>query len=131
VRSAAIVRRLDSLADMADLVDFPVRSAPADALGFAQQALAADGFRTTAQTEWTCIVEKGSSGTRALAGGFAERSILKLSVFDGGSGTTVLRVEKQGSGWSGGALGAHKAKKAFEAATQRVGSSLQDAGLLA
>lgn len=116
---------------MADVIDFQVRSGPADTLGFAQQVLAADGFRTTAQTEWTCLVEKGSSGNRALAGGFAERSIIKLSVFEGGNGLTVLRVEKQGSGWSGGVLGAHKATKAFAAATQRIGSSLQSAGHLA
>lgn len=40
------------------------------------------------------------------------------------------RVASRGSGWSGGALGAHKAKKAFEAATQRVGSALHGAGLV-
>lgn len=116
---------------MTDLAEFRVKSAPADALGFAQQALAADGFRTTAQTEFSCIAEKGSSKNRALAGGFAERSIVKLAVFDGGPGVSLLRIEKQGSGWSGGYLGAQKAKKGFKAATERVGSSLQDAGLLA
>lgn len=116
---------------MADLVEFRVTSMPADALGFAQHALAADGFRTTAQTEWSCIAEKGSSTNRALAGGFAERSILKLSVFDGGPGVSLLRIEKQGSGWSGGILGAQKAKKGFNTAAERVGSSLQQAGLLA
>lgn len=116
---------------MADAVDFRVLSSPGDTLAFTQQALAADGFRITASTDWSCIVEKGSSGKRALAGGFAERSILKLSVFDGGAGMTVLRVEKHGSGWSGGMLGAHKATKAFEVATRRVGWSLQSAGLLA
>ncbi len=116
---------------MADFIDFRVRSAPSDALTFAQQALGADGYRTTAHSEWTCLVEKGSTANRALAGGFAERSILKLAVFDGGEGTTVLRVEKQGSGWSGGVLGASKASKAFAAATQRVGWSFQEAGLLA
>ncbi len=116
---------------MADVLDFQVRSGATDALALAQQALGAGGFRTTAQTEWTCLMEKGSSGKRALAGGFAERSILKLSAFDGGQGASVLRVEKQGSGWSGGVLGAHKAGKAFEAATQRIGWSLQNVGLLA
>jgi hypothetical protein len=116
---------------MADVVDLKVRLGAVEALGFAEQALGADGFRTTAQTEWSRMVEKGSSTNRALAGGFAERSILKLTVFDGGDGTTLLRIEKQGSGWSGGILGAHKAGKAFEAATQRVGWSLQSAGLLA
>ncbi len=116
---------------MADIVDFQVRSGPADTLGFAQQVLAADGFRTTAQTEWTCLVEKGSSGKRALAGGLVERSIVKLSVFEGGAGLTVLRVEKQGSGWTGGAIGAHRATKAFAAATQRIGTSLQNTGHLA
>lgn len=116
---------------VADVVDIRVRLGPLEALGFAQQALGADGFRTTAQSEWTCLVEKGSSTNRALAGGFAERSILRLTVFDGGEGTTMLRVEKQGSGWSGGVLGAHKAGKAFAAATQRVGWSFQEASLLA
>jgi hypothetical protein len=116
---------------MADVADFRVRCAPADALAFVQQALAADGFRTTAQTDWTCIIEKGSSATRALAGGFAERSILKASVFDGGPGLTLLRIEKQGSGWSGGILGAQKATKAFANATHRIGWSLQNAELLA
>ncbi len=81
---------------------------------FTQQTLAADAFRTTASTEWTGIAEDGSSGRRALAGGFAEWSILKLSVFDGGSGTTMPRVETHGRGWSGGMLGGHKATKAFE-----------------
>ena len=115
---------------MADVIDYRVRLGALEALGFAQQALGADGFRTTAQNEWSCIVEKGNSTNRVLAGGFAERSILKLSVFDGGEGATLLRVEKQGSGWSGGVLGAHKAGKAFEAATSRVGWSFQQAGLL-
>jgi len=116
---------------MADLADFQVKCAPVDALGFAQQALAIDGFRITAQTEHSCIAEKGSSKNRALAGGFADRSIVKLSVFDGGPGVSVLRIEKEGSGWSGGYLGAQKAKKGFKAATDRVGSSLHEGGLLA
>ena len=116
---------------MADLAEFHVKCAPADTLGFAQQALAVDGFRITAQTELSCIAEKGSTKNRALAGGFAERSIVKLSAFDGGPGVTLLRIEKHGSGWSGGYLGAQKAKKGFKAATERLGSSLQEAGLLA
>lgn len=123
--------RLYPAGAMADFVDLRVQSAPLDALSLAQQALTADGFRITAQTEWTCVAEKGKSGTRVLVGGFAERSIIELSVFDDGNGTTILRLKKQASGWSGGYLGAQKAKKAFEAATQQVGSSLQDAGLLA
>jgi len=114
---------------VADAVDLCVRSTPRDTLAVTQQTLAAECFRTTASTEWTCIVEEGSSGKRALAGGFAEWSILRLSVFDGGSGTTMQRVEAHGSGWSGGMFGAHKATKAFEAATQRAGWSLQSAGL--
>ncbi len=116
---------------MADVVDIRVRLGPFQALGFAQQALAYDGFRTTARSGWTCLVEKGSTASRMAAGGFDDRSILRLAVFDGGDGTTILRVQKHGSGWSGGALGAHKAAKAFGAAAQRVGWSFQEAGLLA
>lgn len=115
---------------MADLADFRVWGAPPEAFGFALQALAVDGYRVTARTEWTCLVEKGSSASRALAGGLAERSILKLSVFDGGAGATVLRLEKQASGWSGGVIGAHRAGKAFDAAIQRLGWELQNAGRL-
>jgi len=116
---------------VADNVDFRVRGGPHEALGFAQQALVADGFRVTAQADWTCRVEKGSGAKRALAGGLAERSILNLSVFDGGPGVTVVRVEKHASGWSGGAIGAHRAKKAFLTATEHLGSALQVAGHMA
>lgn len=115
---------------MADFVDFRVWGAPPDALTYALETLAGDGYRVTARTEWSCLVEKGSSVNRAIAGGLAQRSILKLSVFDGGPGAALLRLEKQATGWSGGIIGAHRAGTAFEVATQRLGWSLQTAGRL-
>lgn len=95
-------------------------------------ALVAQGYSVTPdETGWAGRAEVGSKAARALAGGFARRMVLDYRLTQGDQeGTTRLVVEAASSGWSGGAMGASKAKKEMASVAQSVHDALAANGLL-
>ena len=97
------------------------------------EALVAQGYTVTPdETGWAGRAEVGSKAARALAGGFARRMVLDYRVSQGDQeGTTQLVVAAASSGWSGGAIGASKAKKEMANVAQAVHAALAAKGQLA
>lgn len=96
------------------------------------EALISQGYTVTPdQTGWAGRAEVGSKAARALAGGFARRMVLDYRLTQGDQeGTTTLVVAAASSGWSGGAMGASKAKKEMASVAQGVHGALAAKGLL-
>jgi hypothetical protein len=95
-------------------------------------ALVSQGYAVTPdETGWAGRAEVGSKAARALAGGFARRMVLDYAVSQGDqAGTTRLVVAAASSGWSGGAMGASKAKKEMATVAQTVHQVLAERQLL-
>jgi hypothetical protein len=106
----------------------PDAAAVLDAL---KGTLEAQGYTVTPdESGWAGRAEVGSKVGRALAGGFVRRMILDFTISQGEPGTTRLVVAPASSGWSGGALGASKAKKEMTAVASGVHQALSERGLL-
>src|SRR5688572_9015479 len=98
-----------------------------------ESALTAEGYTVTVdESGWAGRAEVGSKVGRALAGGFVRRMVLDFNLSQGTDpGTNRLVVAPASSGWSGGALGASKAKKEMTAVAAAVHQALAEKGLLA
>jgi hypothetical protein len=104
-------------------VDLVTAMQPAEALAAASSALEGSKFKCKPTGDYGFRAERGSAAKRALLGGFSDRSILDVSVFDNG-GTLTIRIEMAGTGWSGGALGAQRASNAFDVAAREVAQAI-------
>lgn len=95
-------------------------------------ALASIGYTVTPGADgWSGHAEVGSSAGRALGGGFVRRMILDFRLTQGTApNTTQVVITTAMSGWSGGALGASKAKKEWASVSQTVGQALYQSGLI-
>lgn len=104
----------------------------ATVLRTATAALESIGYAIAPVDEWSGQAEVGSKAARALAGGFARRMVVTYQVSGGAQPTTSrVTIAPAVSGWSGGAMGASKAKKEMQSISTAVGGALHQAGLLA
>ena len=93
--------------------------------------LESQGYTVTVdESGWAGRAEVGSKVGRALAGGFVRRMLLDFSISAGEPGTNRLVVAPASSGWSGGALGASKAKKEMTAVASGIHQALAARGLI-
>jgi hypothetical protein len=89
------------------------------------------GFTVNPVDEWSGQAEVGSKAARALGGGFARRMVVSYQLSGGADqSSTRMVITPAVSGWSGGAMGASKAKKEMESIWSTVGGALHQAGLL-
>jgi hypothetical protein len=95
-------------------------------------ALTSQGYTVTPdESGWAGRAEVGSKVARALAGGFARRMVLDYTLSQGDQpDTNRLVVAPATSGWSGGAIGASKAKKEMDAVASAIHQALAGRGLL-
>lgn len=108
-----------------DPVTLIVTGDPQAALATVTGALQSLGYSVQPDPSgWRGRAEVGSKAARALAGGFSRRMVLDYTVTQAQQpGAFQVVVAPATSGWSGGALGASKAKKEL----QSVGSTLWNA----
>lgn len=104
---------------------FDLSGDPSTALNAALGAMSGLGYRITPDPGgWSGTAEVGSVAARVLAGGFVRRMVVNYRVETVGDGSSRLTIEPGASGWSGGALGASKAKKEFRSIADAVTSAL-------
>lgn len=103
---------------------------PKDALSTALNALGAQKYVITRDSEWSATAEIGSQGKVIMLGGFAPHIRLSVSVATQGDGV-ALRLVPTTTGAAGGLLGMSKLKKAVKAASDGVRDALQSTGQLA
>jgi hypothetical protein len=94
--------------------EFTLQGDPANARATVQQALENRKFRLTWADEWTATAEKGNKVANAVAGAAAQYFKVGVSIRSGNDGNSIMRVERQSSGWMGGAIGAARTTKNLE-----------------
>lgn len=93
-------------------------------------ALVARKFRLTWSTEWDAVAERGNKIANVLAGALAQYFKFGLIVRSGAEGQGVIRIDKSSKGYMGGAIGAHRTTKNFDALAADLEATFTAAGVL-
>jgi hypothetical protein len=111
-------------------IDFLVTGDPTRARATAEQALTSRKFKVNWHDEWSGEAERGSKTANLIAGAMAQYFKVGVRVMSHEEGQTLVRMEKQSTGWMGGAIGASRTKKNFEALKDELSSTFDAAGVL-
>ena len=103
---------------------------PAHARVTVQQALEARTFRLVWADDWTAVAERGNKVANAFAGAAAQYFKVGVAIRSTDGGNSILRVERQPSGWAGGAIGASRTTKNLDQLTQELEAAFGGAGAL-
>jgi len=80
--------------------------------------------------DWTAVAERGNKVANAFAGAAAQYCKVGVAIRSADTGHSILRVERQSSGWAGGAIGASRTTKNLDQLKQELESSFGTAGVL-
>ena len=110
--------------------DFTLQGDPAHARVTVQQALEGRKFRITWHDDWTATAERGNKVANVVAGAAAQYFKIGVAIRSADDGNSILRVERQSSGWMGGAIGASRTTKNFEQLRGELDAAFTAAGVL-
>src|SRR5215218_3439159 len=110
--------------------DFTLQGDPAHARITVQQALEGRKFHLTWADDWTAVAERGNKVANAFAGAAAQYFKVGVAIRSADTGHSILRVERQSSGWTGGAIGASRTTKNLDQLKQELESTFGTAGVL-
>jgi hypothetical protein len=110
--------------------DFTLQGDPTRVRATVQQALETRKFRIAWVDDWTATAERGNKVANALAGAAAQYFKVGVAIRSGAEGTSILRVERQSSGWMGGALGAARTTKNLATLRGELEATFAAAGVL-
>ena len=110
--------------------DFVLQGDPTHAKATVQQALEGRKFRLTWHDDWTATAERGNKVANALAGAAAQYFKVGVAIRSAADGNSVLRVERQSTGWMGGAIGASRTTKNLDVLRDELDTAFRDAGVL-
>jgi hypothetical protein len=111
-------------------IDFLVTGDPASARSAVEQALVVRKFRVAWSDDWTAVAERGSKVANALAGAAAQYFKVGVRIMSAQPGETTVRIERQSSGWMGGAIGASRTTKNMTALRTELEATFSGAGVL-
>lgn len=94
--------------------DFTLQGDPARVKATIQQALETRKFRLTWYEEWSATAERGNKLANAVLGAAAQYFKVGVAIRSAPDGNSILRVERESSGWLGGAIGASRTTKNLE-----------------
>jgi hypothetical protein len=110
--------------------DFTLQGDPAHARVTVQQALEGRKFRITWHDDWTATAERGNKVANVVAGAAAQYFKIGVAIRSADDGNSILRVERQSSGWMGGAIGASRTTKNLEQLRGELDAAFTAAGVL-
>jgi hypothetical protein len=111
-------------------IDFLVTGDPASARATAEQALVTRKFGVVWQDEWTATAERGSKTANVMLGALAQYFKVGVRLMGAQPGETVVRIERQSSGWAGGAIGASRTNKNLASLRTELEATFANAGVL-
>jgi hypothetical protein len=111
-------------------VDFVVTGDPLAARAAAEQALVERKFEVAWQDEWTGTAVRGSKALNIVAGAFAQYFKVGVRLMTAGPGETIVRIERESSGWTGGAIGAARTTKNLNSLRGELQATFANAGVL-
>jgi hypothetical protein len=111
-------------------MEFTLRGDPSRAKAMVQQALESRKFTVHWEAEWSGTAERGNKVANALAGALAQYFKVGTRIMSAGDGNSIVRIERQSSGWMGGAIGAARTARNLEGLRHELSASFQSAGVL-
>jgi hypothetical protein len=111
-------------------IDFTVTGDPASARATAERALTERKFKVTWTSDWAGTAERGNKIANVALGALAQYFKVGVSVMGANPGTTIVRIERQSSGWAGGAIGASRTTRNINSLRQELESTFSSAGVL-
>jgi len=111
-------------------IDFLVTGDPVTARATAEEALVARKFQVTWSDEWTAIAERGSKVANMFVGALAQYFKVGVRLMGAPTGGTTVRIERQSSGWMGGAIGASRTTKNLKELRTQLEATFSAAGVL-
>jgi hypothetical protein len=116
---------------MADTIDLVVTGDPGRAKATAVAALEARKFKLKWTDEWSGTAERGNKFANVFLGALAQYFKVGVRVMSAPTpGQSIVRLEKQSSGWAGGAIGASRTKKNLVALRDELAGAFRQAGVL-
>ena len=111
-------------------IEFVLNGDPAHAKAAAAQALEGRKFTMTWTDDWTGIAERGSKVGNLVAGAAAQYFKVGLAVRSADTGHSIVRLEKQSSGWMGGAIGAARTNNNMKRLRDELTETFTQVGVL-
>lgn len=115
---------------MPSIADFTVVGDPRRAGATVAQALTERRYTIDWQDEWTGTAKFGSLTGNIMIGVFAPYFKVGIRLMSAAPGQTVVRIEKQASGWAGGLWSALRANKNFTGLVRELEADFAVAGVL-
>ncbi len=112
-------------------VEFLIHGDPALARNTAVEILGERGFTINWTTEWSAEAVRGSTAGNLLLGALAQKFVVGLSVTSVGDGQSMIRFDRQNSGWMGGAIGAMRVTRNMKALRDEFRDAMSTRGMLA
>lgn len=94
------------------------------------EALQARKFRVAWPTECDAVAERGNKIANVLFGAFAQYFKVSVVVRSDSDGRGVIQLEKSSKGYMGGAAGAYRTSKNFDALAAELETAFRAAGVL-
>jgi len=110
--------------------DFTLQGDPGRVRSTVQEALEGRKFRLKWHDDWTATAERGNKVANAVVGTAAQYFKVGVAIRSGDDGNSVLRVERQSSGFMGGAIGAARTTKNLDRLRDELDATFQTAGVL-
>ncbi len=111
-------------------VDFIVAGDATRAKLTVVQALEMRKFRLKWASEWDAVAERGNKVANVLAGALAQYFKVEVLVRSAPDGNGIIRLVKSSKGYMGGAIGAHRTTKNFDALAAELEAAFRAAGVL-
>lgn len=111
-------------------VDFIVAGDATRAKLTVVQALEMRKFKLTWASEWDAVAERGNKVANVLLGAFAQYFKVEVLVRSAPDGNGIIRLVKSSKGYMGGAIGAHRTTKNFDALAAELEAAFRAAGVL-
>ncbi|MGO9343563.1 MAG: hypothetical protein ACLP6E_13755 [Acidimicrobiales bacterium] len=112
-------------------VEFLIHGDPALARNTAAEILGERGFAVNWATEWSAEAVKGNTAGNVLLGALAQKFVVGLSVTSVGDGQSMIRFDRQNSGWMGGAVGAMRVSRNMNSLRDQFRDAMSARGMLA
>lgn len=94
------------------------------------EALQARKFKLAWSSDWDAVASRGNKVANVLAGAFAQYFEFALMVRSTADGHGVIRLDKSSKGYMGGAVGAVRTNKTFDALAADLEATFRSAGVL-
>jgi hypothetical protein len=111
-------------------VDFTVTGDPTTAKATAEAALVERRFKVSWNDQWTGVAERGNRVANVLAGAIAQYFKVGVAIMSANQGQTIVRIERQNSGWAGGVIGASRTNRNMASLRSELEATFTAAGVL-